>query len=382
MRLLLTIHLLIFLFLSLSHKSYPESVRCDICGKFINGNYTIYTDPNTSRTITVCSRCNSTCPKCDLCGIPVKAGTLRKVGNSMLCPNCRKTAKVCSNCGNLIRGRYWQIEGQTDVFCQHCYNILPRCDACGAPMKQGTTAYNVHDHNICSKCWETAERCKACGLPIVKKYYEYKHIDGKFCEHCQKNRKHCHTCGVPVGNSYWDIFDGRVMCEECHATAINDMQTAKTILREVKSILRNKLGLELKRTYDFKLVYLKSGEPESPISINELGLYKEDANERTIYILTSLPRAQFYETVAHELTHAWQAENTPKLKRDEIREGMAQWVAAEVLKYKGRGFERKLVHLEERDDNPYGTGYHKVKDIANRINQKEIMDYFVEYYSE
>jgi hypothetical protein len=156
---------------------------------------------------------------------------------------------------------------------------------------------------------------------------------------------------------------------------------AKDILREVKSIVKNNLGMEINRTYDFKLVYLKSGEPESPISINELGLYKEDANERTIYILTSLPRAQFYETVAHELTHAWQAENTPKLTRDEIREGMAQWIAAEVLKYKGHGFERKLAHLEERDDYPYGTGYRKVRDIAERINQKEVMDYFIEYYS-
>ena len=381
MRFLISTNILLFLFLSVSPVSYADSVRCDICGKFVSGSYTIYTDPATSRTITVCSKCNSSCPRCDLCNTPVKAGSLRKVGNSMICPSCRRTAKVCSNCGNLIRGRYWQIEGQQGVFCQHCFNILPRCDSCGAPMKQESTAYNVHGKSICSNCWKNAERCRACGLPIIKKYYEYKYIDGKFCENCQKNRKHCHTCGVPVGNTYWDIFDGRVMCEECHATSINDLKKANMIYKEVKSILKNNLGIELKRTYDFKLVYLKSGEPESPISINELGLYKENANERTIYILTSLPKAQFYETVAHELTHAWQAENTPRLKRDEIREGMAQWVAAKVLEYKGYGYKRKLAHLEERTDYPYGTGYKKVKNIAARINQKEVMNYFIEYYS-
>jgi len=78
-------------------------------------------------------------------------------------------------------------------------------------------------------------------------------------------------------------------------------------------------------------------------------------------LLFGLPPELTYEAAAHEYAHAWAAENCrPDLPPD-LREGFAQWVAADVLRSKG--FLGALEKLEARTDSPYGTGYRRLRSM-------------------
>jgi len=92
----------------------------------------------------------------------------------------------------------------------------------------------------------------------------------------------------------------------------------------------------------------------------ESGRFIQINDDFTIKILMGLSRPLSIETVAHELAHAWQAENCPHLPSDEYVEGFAQWIAGKVLR--GFGYYELLDRLDYRDD-VYGRGYRKILEI-------------------
>jgi hypothetical protein len=111
----------------------------------------------------------------------------------------------------------------------------------------------------------------------------------------------------------------------------------------------------------------------SPISGNEMGIFIERGDQREIVLLCGLPIPMIYETAAHELAHAWQAENCPPGQSLELREGFAQWVAAKILEIKG--FTISLEKLQSRMDSPYGTGYHRMARIETPRGRSEVISY-------
>jgi hypothetical protein len=86
------------------------------------------------------------------------------------------------------------------------------------------------------------------------------------------------------------------------------------------------------------------------------GLYLRDAAGRTsIHLLADLCAARTTAVLAHELAHAWQAENCPEAQGRRVREGFAEWVAWKVLEGSpGADAEREII--AGRTDE-YGQGY-------------------------
>ncbi len=157
------------------------------------------------------------------------------------------------------------------------------------------------------------------------------------------------------------------------------------IMKEVVGIVERRLGLSVERPWTLRLDRLNTeGKASvqaarqglkiaSPISGNEMGVYIERGDKREIVLLYGLPIPMVYETAAHELAHAWQAENCPPKQSLQLREGFAQWVAAKVLKYKG--FDAALEKLQARMDHPYGTGYHRVARIEASRGESTVIEY-------
>lgn len=98
---------------------------------------------------------------------------------------------------------------------------------------------------------------------------------------------------------------------------------------------------------------------DSPI----LGAIEEEAGGGVITVKSGMTIRRLLQVLAHELVHAWQAENCPRGQRFEDYEGFAQWGAGELLK--AVGLEDDFQSLAEREDL-YGEAYRWIASIERR----------------
>jgi len=285
----------------------------------------------------------------------------------------------CHMCGTEIPtpGRYYQVEGGKEVYCERCYLEAPRCSVCNLPTAAGDIDPKT---GACTRCLAKLLRCKACGKPILGTFYRFPFGKGIFCAECRNSRHACDLCGVPVGDQHWKYPDGRTICGDCGERAVFNVEAIKNIVRYSRESIERRLGLKVKKPYAVrveKLSGLSSPTPNSgakgvaadgALYGRELGMYRLENGKSEIVLLFGMPPDLLYETAAHEYAHAWQTENNLNNLEQELFEGFAQWVAAEVLREKG--FFGALEKLETRTDFPYGTGYQRLKSL----HQKAVME--------
>lgn len=278
----------------------------------------------------------------------------------------------CGLCGRDIGAgeRYFQVKDGSEIFCERCYAEAPRCKSCRLPVDGKSLD---PESGICAKCIARLPRCKACGKPIAGTFYKFSSSDGVFCSECRRTRPACAICGAPVGPKYFAYPDGRNICDDCGKRAVFDQTTIEDIVKDVRRTMEKHLGLQLKNPFQVIVQELSgisppgAGTGHKPASAHvalygkELGLYRFEDGRSEIYLLYGLPPDLLYETAAHECAHAWQLENCPVELSPELREGFAQWVAAEVLLE--RGFHVAWERLDARKDAPYGTGYQRIKSM-------------------
>lgn len=282
----------------------------------------------------------------------------------------------CHICGTPIAAqeKYFQVKDGQEVYCERCFSSAPRCSLCKLPMAPRDID---PDTGACPQCLAKLPRCKACGKPIVGVAYKSSLSNGVFCGECKSNRPACYICGVPVGSSHWKYPDGRIICNECGERAVIDSGEIRKIMQDVQATVEQRLGLKVKKPYFVRAerlhgvpstsadVRAEALSDQSPLYGKELGMYRRTKDQSEIILLFGLPPEMLYEAGAHEYAHAWQAENSSLDLPAELREGFAQWVAADVLRAKG--FKGALENLELRRDFPYGTGYQRLKKLQQKI---------------
>jgi hypothetical protein len=111
---------------------------------------------------------------------------------------------------------------------------------------------------------------------------------------------------------------------------------------------------------------------ETPLlgEMRELGAFVREGGQITIVILSDMPRPLLIETAAHELAHAWQAENCPAGQTLTLKEGFAQWVAARALE--AFGCKEALTVLENREDF-YGEGYRSLRSLEMKQGKQGVL---------
>jgi hypothetical protein len=355
-------------------------VVCDLCGEAIQGNYLEYR--NQHLHIHVCQSCNKKQPRCVACNIPSLAGDLTYSHGERLCSSCIKTAQYCIICTKRIEGQYYQVKDRPETYCGRCYRAYPKCKVCGLPRQPAQINPSTQ---VCHACTPNLKHCAACNNPITDVYFAYEFSEGLYCQDCHKNRAKCHVCGVPVGRQYWKYPDGRAVCLKCNERAIIDVNKIEEITYEVQKLLESQLGMNINDPFDLHIqalnnnTFLKAKNVKigttqgNVLHGKELGLYRRHGSQSEIFLLYGIPIELVYETAAHELAHAWQAENCNLSQSLETKEGFAQWVAAQVLKLKG--FNRALIKLESRNDHPYGTGYKKFKAVEQNLGKHLVLEY-------
>jgi hypothetical protein len=361
-------------------RSAWADLLCNRCGQAISGRYMQY--KSNTKTVTVCQKCNQDLPRCPACQIPTRREALKFKSGDWLCPDCFQNALYCSLCKGRVQGQYFKDSTGNTIYCSSCYSRYAKCKVCGRP-----TPPNLLDpaSGACAECMKKIPACGCCGKGITGTYYNYTGLEGAFCEECHLHRDKCYTCGIPLKDSYWKFPDGRKICDRCNARAVIDEKTIRAIMAEVEQLIPKYLGMKVTNPYTLYVETLnkqsiiqanmaKVGElKESPLYGNELGLYRYKNGQSEIFLLYGLPPELIYETAAHEYAHAWQTENAVPDQSLEVREGFAQWVAAEILKVKG--YKNTLEKLEKRTDHPYGTGYRRFKTVFENTGRENVLEY-------
>lgn len=327
--------------------------RCEICRKELTGQY--YTYEKDGHSIKICQECVNVLGRCKMCGIPVR--NTRKNDPNVLCRTCKLNAKKCSICGSTIIGRYYS-DNKNHFYCETCYAEADRCALCKNILHPGEWSY-TDGKKICNTCLRDRPRCKACGKIISSKYSQYTGFDGTFCPDCVQNSPTCISCMCPCGPDPVRLANGNAICRDCYASAIQSKRQLESIVSEVARYMERNLLMRIETPIDFKMVDFVDYSKNSG-QYRESGRFIRIGNDYSIKILTGLSRPLCIETVAHELAHAWQAENCPFLPSDELIEGFAQWVAGKTLA--GFGHHELIKRLDSRVD-VYGRGFRRINEM-------------------
>lgn len=348
--------------------------KCGICAQDIQGRYLIYTRV-TGQKMNICAACDSSRPRCATCRIPMAGGRSH-------CADCVARAPRCNICSNPIGGRYqyFDVEGQTYNVCPTCARTRPRCTSCRVPFAAERLQLFPNQSMWCAPCLRDAAMCETCKSPIAGKYYQLDGREGTWCAACYENQHKCQVCQAPVGRVAAWLPDGRHMCTKCADSSITGSARMEEIAARVRPTMNRLLGREvervtvravslqeLRRLFDRGGIQRSSNVPEG--FIQEMGLFRIDGRTKEIVILDTIPEDIVWETIAHEMAHAWQIQHYPECKEDLLCEGFAQWVAEQVCIVHGR--TSTLPQLRTRTDL-YGRGYRLFRDAHARGGRDEV----------
>jgi len=209
-----------------------------------------------------------------------------------------------------------------------------------------------------------AEKCAVCGEDIMgdtvytftdQVSKEKKHL----CYDCSLLPDRCFVCGMPVKKGFVTLPDGRVICDRDAKNSVLDPEEAKRICGEVSD--------ELDRLFSRFTAFPTNVDVAVVDRVNLLALFKIPGNDSEcpdvqgyfrphtnhnvvrykVSLMSALPRSELKATCAHELAHAWVAENVPADRREDLRgdaeEGFCELVAYLVMDSENDEGEKKTI---------------------------------------
>lgn len=290
-------------------------------------------------------------------------------------------APLCSICQNRVAGRFQEYtleNGRLYRVCGTCSRTMPRCHACNVPAQPRWLQEYPDRTRWCSACVAKTDLCTACRSPIRGTYYTLTYTEGIWCARCYRNSPKCDLCQAPATGPVTHLPDGRRICRSCSSDTVRGTAAIQRIYNEIRPTIVFFLGRDFEdvpiaaadlnqmtRVLDEarqRGVHIHGPRRSGDRTVNELGIYVNFDNRPRILILDAIPVDLAYETVAHEVAHAWQAQHFPNVTEPVLVEGFAQWVAEHVCYTHDR--RSGLEKIRERDDL-YGRGFRVIRNIEN-----------------
>jgi hypothetical protein len=187
--------------------------------------------------------------------------------------------------------------------------------------------------------------CNLCGQPLQDPYITVRHPAREkvlvLCAACAASSVLCCGCGRLLGAQHGQLSDGRPICAECNAEAVDKPLEALLLYERVMDVMVSGLGLrvhlrpalllcsrnDMQRIQRTITQGMDAGAPQGQL----LGAFIKLERRRQIAVETGLPRWLLIKVVAHEYAHAWQGENCPFLNDNQLVEGFCEWAAFKVL---------------------------------------------------
>ena len=340
------------------------AANCAICGSTIAGKYYI-----SSRQQVVCVECNAKYPACSGCGLVAKSAM--SVDGIAYCRECYLKLPQCDICNSRITGGYNHYPDIGVDVCSTCERYSPRCDNCKRPSKDLT---EVGRSNLCQLCTVKADRCRNCGNALLR---DFSYFEGnktiKYCAACVSKYPACADCGAPSGPEGTLLDDNRHLCRDCAVVALFDPALVTPIKNTVIGYMANIMGMTVSHEITYYLKgkdFLDSKSKQNHKDLN--GLFYRVGDDYNIYILYGLREKDMIWVIAHEISHAWQAENTSGNLEPEDLEGFAQWVAYNALKYSRYD---TFAEILTNGNTAYSKGLRKMIEIEKNNGFKGVFEY-------
>ncbi len=164
------------------------------------------------------------------------------------------------------------------------------------------------------------------------------------CLDCSRLPDVCFVCGMPVKENFARLPDGRVLCARDAKNVVLDPQEAKKICSEVQdemdrlfsrftSFPTNVEVHVVDRVNLQALFKVPGNDYECP---DILGYFRARTNQHVVHfqisVMSALSRAETKSTYAHELSHAWVAQNVSRERRKKLDQD-AQEGFCELISY-------------------------------------------------
>ena len=269
-----------------------------------------------------------------------------------------------------------------------------KCTVCSRSIKYGTY-YTGNGRIYCSeKCINNAKpKCSLCKKSLDT-YIQAGIPPANYCTTCFHTPR-CFFCSRPAGRrgQLYKIAPQMLLCRNCGKNSVSNQSKALASFRILRKQLMNVLKVGTDHKINFLLTAFEDLRKNCSGSLHtgQTGLYvcktmiqttkkidprtgktlsttkKAVQKDHFIYILSSLPHAEFRQTVIHELTHDWLGEYYPHITDAQIQEGVCEYMAYLFLedeKNNDPHIRSMLSRMEKNPDPVYGGGFRLIRKKA------------------
>ena len=231
--------------------------------------------------------------------------------------------------------------------------------------------------------------CQVCKKTLSGKYYIDCYGQKVCASHIDSGQMtHCSTCSAFTNKSS-TIRDGRVLCNNCMFSAVkmgDDISAVfENVIKEIQKIGFKDLHIDSISIKVVDAIYLANirgcvvdtrnkGLTQSKVSTSfSLLGGSQKSMEHIIYMLDYQPQLEFAGTLAHELLHAWQVQNsiTPEPK---YCEGFCNMATYHILNSSNDKLSEVLIkNMMQNPDPIYGDGFREVFSVWQQIGWTELL---------
>lgn len=198
----------------------------------------------------------------------------------------------------------------------------------------------------------------------------------------------CDFCGMPLsGVSYSRLADGQLRCNDCSATAINDLSVFRSVFQNTEMMMESTFNISVPasitvRMADARTIARHAGQvfpPTGQALGHVAGFAQRKGGKYTLFIESGCPRLSAIDTITHEVTHIWQylnwndaqiysiyrqlTTNWTRTARLILYEGMAVWAAIQLLYALGEtSYAQVQEQLTAQRTDVYGVGLRLYRD--------------------
>jgi hypothetical protein len=285
---------------------------------------------------------------------------------------------LCKRCGKQIQGSYQEILGE--YYHPECFTAETevKCAWCNKPIIGEFVTIDLKPYHPDCYRNNVEGKCSVCNQPLTDEY-QVDVYGNKFCTSHSILDK-CDNCGRLICNMLTNggvtYKDGRHICNICYNKAVfKESEIKGLLLKVIDKLVYMGINLkkecvsieavnktELKVIANMEKFNALEGFCYSGSAKYISGKLKKTLFTHKIYVLNGIPALSLEVIIAHELMHAWLAENTTgKHPPDEI-EGSCNYISYLYL-LTSTDPEAKfyIKRMELNSDPVYGKGYLKIK---------------------
>ncbi|BCJ42885.1 hypothetical protein GCM10010168_03750 [Actinoplanes ianthinogenes] len=206
-------------------------------------------------------------------------------------------------------------------------------------------------------------RCAACGRIMTLTGYVTSNGELVCQRHTGAQPSVC--CGLPADLS---LGADRPLCPRCATSAVRTQQDVKRVLPPIAARLRS---LSIRTTTPVRVRLVPFGEVQGLLGGHGevLGVTVSLGSEVVdLMVVRDLPLARFGAVVAHEVMHAYLAQQGFGMLPPEVAEGLCELLAHAWLKDQpGAPAQWERRRISENPDPVYGGGFRAARAAAIRV---------------